>query len=52
MSTSLNVSFKKMSLSRPLFRLLFGLFKQTIHSLQQINVQKCPSSIQRYDWNP
>ena len=31
---------------------IFGLFKQTIHFLQQINVKKCPSSIWRWDSNP
>ena len=31
---------------------IFGLFKQTIQFLQQINVKKCPSSIRRWDSNP
>ena len=34
------------------FSFIFGLFKQTIQFLQQINVIKCPSSIQRWDLNP
>ena len=34
------------------FSFIFGLFKQTIQFLQQINVKKCPSSIQRQDSNP
>ena len=42
---------KKMDQPRPLFR-FFGLFKQTIQFLLQINVKKCPSSIRRWDSNP
>ena len=34
------------------FPFIFGLFKQTIQFLQQINVLKCPSSIWRWDSNP
>ena len=34
------------------FPFIFGLFKQTIQLLQQINVKKCPSSIWRWDSNP
>ena len=34
------------------FLFIFGLFKQTIQFLQQINVKKCPSSIRRWDSNP
>ena len=34
------------------FLFIFGLFKQTIQLLQQINVKKCPSSIRRWDSNP
>ena len=37
---------------RPLFSFIFGLFKQTIQFLQQINVNKCPSSIRRWESNP
>ena len=33
------------------FSFIFGLFKQTIQILQQINVKKCPSSIQCQDLN-
>ena len=35
---------------RPLFH-FFCLFKQTLQFLQQINVKKCPSSIQCWDLN-
>ena len=35
-----------------LFSFIFGLFKQTIQFLQQINVKKCPSSIQCWHSNP
>ena len=38
--------FKKMGQPRPLFNLFSVFFKQTIQFLQQINVKKCPSSIQ------
>ena len=34
------------------FSFIFGLFKQTIQFLEQINVKKCPSSILRLDLNP
>ena len=34
------------------FYFIFGLFKQTIQFLQQINVKKCPSSIWCQDSNP
>ena len=34
------------------FSFIFGLFKQTIQFLQQINVKKCPSSKWRWDLNP
>ena len=34
------------------FLFIFGLFKQTIQFLPQINVKKCPSSIRRQDSNP
>ena len=34
------------------FSFIFGLFKQTIQFLQQINVKKCPSSVQYRDLNP
>ena len=34
------------------FSFLFGLFKQTIQFLQQINVKKCPSRILCEDLNP
>ena len=37
---------------RALFRLFSVFFKQTIQYLQQINVKKYPSSIQRRDSNP
>ena len=37
---------------RPLFSFIFGLFKQTIQFLQQINMQKCRSSKRRQDSNP
>ena len=35
-----------------LFFVYFRLFKQTIQFLQQINVKKCPSSVQSWDSNP
>ena len=34
------------------FLFIFGLFKQTLQFLQQINVKKCPSSIRCRDLNP
>ena len=34
------------------FSFIFSLFKQTMKFLQQINVKKCPSSIQHLDLNP
>ena len=34
------------------FSFIFGLFKQTIQFLLQINVKKCPSSTRRQDSNP
>ena len=34
-----------------LFYIDFCLFKQTLQFLQQINVEKCPSSIRRQDLN-
>ena len=34
------------------FSFIFGLFKQTVQFLQQINAKKCPSSIQCWDLNP
>ena len=37
---------------RPPFLLIFGLFKQTIQFLQQINVNKCPFSIRCWVMNP
>ena len=37
------------TLSLALFSFIFRLFKQTIQILQQINVKKCPSSIQCRD---
>ena len=37
--------FLKMGQLRP-FSFIFGIFKQIIQFLQQINVKKCPSSIQ------
>ena len=33
------------------FSFIFGLLKQTLRFLQQINVKKCPSSIQCWDLN-
>ena len=42
--------FKKMGQPRPLF-VYFRLFKQTLQFLKQINVKKCPSSIQHRDSN-
>ena len=38
--------------TRASFPFIFGLFKQTLQFLQQIDVKKCPSSIQRQDLNP
>ena len=46
------VFFYKNGPTRPLFRLFLVFLKQTIQFLQQINVQKCPSSIQRRYLNP
>ena len=38
---------------QPLFRFIFGLFKQTsLQFLQQLYAKKCPSSIQCWDSNP
>ena len=34
------------------FSFIFGFFKQTLQFLQQIYVNKCPSSIQCWDANP
>ena len=34
------------------FLFIFGLFKQTVQFLQQINVKKCQYSIQHWDLNP
>ena len=44
------IFFKKMGLPRPLFH-LFLSFQTQITTLQQINVQNCPSSIQCQDSN-
>ena len=43
--------FYKMGRPRPLFN-LFSSFQTNITILQQINVKKCPSSIQCWDSNP
>ena len=44
--------FKKMGNPRPLF-VYFQSFQTNINTiLQQINVKKCPSSIQHWDSNP
>ena len=43
--------FKKNGPSLASFSFIFGLFKQTIQILQQINVKKCPSSIWCQDSN-
>ena len=43
---------KKIGPTPASFLFIFGLFKQTIQFLQQINVKKCPSSIRRWDSNP
>ena len=44
--------FKKMGQPQPLFRFIFGLFKQTLQFLQQIYVKKCPSSKWCWESNP
>ena len=38
---SIRFIFEKMGQPPPLFRFIFGLFKQTLQFLQQINVKKC-----------
>ena len=50
--SSLHVFFKKNGPTLASFLFTFGLFNQTIQFLQQINVEKCPSSIWHRDLNP
>ena len=50
-SLSLSECFWKRAIPG-LFFVCFRIFKQTLQFLQQINVKKCPSSIQRSDSNP
>ena len=56
LSLSINVTvchvFFKYGPTPASFLFSFSLFKQTIQFLQQINVKKCPSSIQCRDLNP
>ena len=51
MVKKVTVFFKKNGPSLASFSFIFGLFKQTIQILQQINVKKCPSSIWCQDSN-
>ena len=45
--------FSKLGQPRSLLSFLFSRFKQTsLQMLQQINMKKCPSSIQGWDSNP